>query len=151
VGRVAKSHGLRGEVVVTLTTTEVARVAVGSVLSAAGRELVVSASRPHQSRYIVKFEGVDSREEADRLRGVQLEAEALPSDPDDLWVHELVGAEVVEVSGTPRGMVEAVQANPAADLLVLDSGALVPLTFVVGWREPGRVLVIDPPAGLFEL
>ena len=43
----------------------------------------------------------------------------------------------------------AVEANPASDLLVLDSGALVPLRFVVS-AEPGHVTV-DPPAGLFDL
>ncbi len=43
----------------------------------------------------------------------------------------------------------AVVANPASDLLELDSGALVPVVFVVD-RAPGRI-VIDPPAGLFEV
>ena len=45
-------------------------------------------------------------------------------------------------------------ANPASDLLELDSGALVPLTFVVGGIEDGpdggRVVRIDPPDGLFD-
>jgi 16S rRNA processing protein RimM len=49
-----------------------------------------------------------------------------------------------------RGVVTAVQANPAADLLVLDSGALVPVVFVVSGPEDGEVLV-DVPDGLFEL
>ncbi len=42
----------------------------------------------------------------------------------------------------------AVEANPASDLLVLDSGALVPLTFVVA-SEPGK-LTVDAPPGLFD-
>ena len=65
-----------------------------------------------------------------------------------LWVHELVGSAVREVGGTERGMVVAVQANPAHDLLVLDDGALVPIVFVVSCAE--GVTVIDPPEGLFE-
>jgi len=52
------------------------------------------------------------------------------------------------VSGRSHGHVASVEANPASDLLVLESGALVPLVFVVG-RELGR-LVVDPPAGLLE-
>ena len=55
----------------------------------------------------------------------------------------------VEVDGTERGVVTAVEANPASDLLVLDTGHLVPLRFVVA-RDDGRV-TIDPPAGLFDL
>jgi 16S rRNA processing protein RimM len=65
-------------------------------------------------------------------------------------VHELVGAEVVDVDGVGHGRIEAVQDNPASDLLVLESGALVPLTFVVGWDERGVRLRIDPPPGLFD-
>jgi 16S rRNA processing protein RimM len=46
------------------------------------------------------------------------------------------------------GTCVAVVANPASDLLELDSGALVPVVFVVE-RMPGRVIV-DPPEGLLE-
>ena len=49
-----------------------------------------------------------------------------------------------------RGVVRAVQDNPASDLLVLDSGALVPLTFVVGGPSDG-VVHVEVPDGLFEL
>ena len=69
-------------------------------------------------------------------------------DPEALFVHDLVGREVVEVDGTPHGTVVAVQANPASDLLVLEDGNLVPLRFVVS-RELGSI-VVDVPAGLFE-
>jgi 16S rRNA processing protein RimM len=44
-----------------------------------------------------------------------------------------------------------VQENPASDLLVLDSGALVPLTFVSGWEQRGVRLRIEAPEGLFDL
>jgi 16S rRNA processing protein RimM len=65
-------------------------------------------------------------------------------------VHELIGSPVVEPDGTDRGVVQAVQDNPASDLLVLDTGALVPLRFLEGRDEQGR-LVVDVPDGLFEL
>ena len=151
VGKVDKPHGLRGEVVVTLTTTEQARVAAGARLLAGEREVVVASSTPHHHRWIVAFEGFSRREDTDAVVGAVLRAEPMvDSDPDALWVHELVGAEVVEADGTARGRVEAVQENPASDLLVLDSGALVPLTFVVEHAPGGRV-VVDVPAGLFDL
>lgn len=109
--------------------------------------MLVRASRPHQRDWIVAFEGIADRNTAETLRGLVLRAEPL-EDPEALWVHELVGCHVVELDGTERGIVTAVEANPASDLLVLDTGALVPLRFVVS-REPGRV-VIDPPLGLFD-
>ena len=62
---------------------------------------------------------------------------------------EASGAEVVTVGGEAVGRCAGVLANPAADLIELDSGALVPVVFVVD-RTPGRV-TIDPPDGLFDL
>lgn len=90
-------------------------------------------------------------EGAEAIAGRTLRAEApADEDPDDLWVHRLIGSRVVEPDGTDRGLVEAVQDNPASDLLVLDTGALVPLRFLVG-RDGEDRLVVEVPAGLFEL
>lgn len=148
VGFVGKAHGLRGDVHVRLTTDRTERVAPGSVLHTADGLLTVVASRPHQHGHLVSFEGVGTREEAEALRGLALLAEPI-DDPDTLWVHELIGACLVELDGTERGTVESVQQNPASDLLVTDGGALVPLTFVVELRDD--VVVIDPPPGLFDI
>jgi len=151
VGRIDKPHGVRGDVVVALTTTEKGRVAPGTRLFSGDREFLITASRPHQHRWIVAFEGVFGREGAEAISGLVLSAEALEDDdPDALWVHELIGSPVVEPDGTDRGVVQAVQDNPASDLLVLDTGALVPLRFLEGRDEQGR-LVVDVPDGLFEL
>ncbi len=145
VGRVVKPHGLRGEVIVSLVTDRIERLAPGSVLSSSRGPLEVVRSSAHQGRWIVAFGGVTDREGAESLRDSVLSAPPL-EDPTTLWVHDLVGAEVVGVEGRSHGRVEGVEANPASDLLVLDGGELVPLCFVVS-HEPGRV-VIDPPAGL---
>jgi 16S rRNA processing protein RimM len=147
VGRVARPHGIRGEVVGELVTDRVERVAPGTALWAGERRLAVAASRPHGGRFLVRFTGVDDRGGAEALRGAVLSAEPL-DDPDALWVHDLVGAEVVTRDGTPVGTVTAVEANPASDLLVLDAGGLVPLTFLVE-ASAGR-LVVDPPPGLLD-
>jgi 16S rRNA processing protein RimM len=94
----------------------------------------------------VTFEGVGSTEEAERLRGTTLTAAPLEVD-GALWVDELMGARVVATDGTALGEIVAVEANPASDLLVLDSGALIPSRFVVGGIEGGTVTV-DVPDGL---
>lgn len=151
VGRIDKPHGIRGDVVVALTTTESSRVDPGMTLTTpAGERLRIVASRPHQHRWIVTFDGVEGRSAAEALAGTRLLAEPLDDDPDALWVHELIGSSVVEVDGTARGAVVAVQDNPASDLLVLDTGALVPLRFVTGRDADGRI-VVDVPEGLFDL
>lgn len=149
VGRIVRPHGIRGEVVVELVTNRPQRVAVASELFAGDRRLVVERSRPHHDRFIVAFEGVVDRNAAEAFRGAVLCAEPLDELPDEeLWLHELIGAEVFDTAGVSRGRVVAIEVNPAHDLLVLDSGALVPLPFVV---DPGpERVVVDPPAGLFD-
>jgi 16S rRNA processing protein RimM len=136
---------------VQLTTERTARLDPGSTLQTDRGPLTVVTASPHQDRWIVRFDGFTDRAEVESWRGVVLRAEPTDADDDEdvLWVHELIGATVVEADGTPRGTCVAVVENPAADLLELDSGALVPVVFVTE-HAPGRI-VIDPPPGLFEL
>jgi len=144
---------LRGEVAVTFSSNRPERSAPGSVLFAGERELVVRTARPHQGRVLLTFTGIEDRTAAEALLGVELTAEPLAGDVERderaVWVHEVVGAEVLDRVGTVLGRVTAVEANPAHDLLVLDDGALVPMVFVVEQRD--GVVVIDPPDGLFDL
>lgn len=94
------------------------------------------------------FDGIDDRSKAEALRGLVLKAAPLV-DPDELWVHELIGARVVDQAGTDRGAVASVVANPAGDLLELTDGALVPLRFLVR-SVPGERIEVEVPDGLFE-
>jgi 16S rRNA processing protein RimM len=154
VGHIARAHGLRGQVVVELVTNRTERVAPGAVMSdATGREFeVIAATRQTpvggRERWVVAFDGVTSREDAEALRGTILTGNPIDDD-DALWIHDLIGAALVDPAGAPLGTVVSVQANPASDLLVTDTGALVPLRFVSD-RGPHR-LTIDAPPGLFDL
>ena len=148
VGRIAKAHGLKGEVIVRLLSDREERLAPGSVLMTDRGPLLVVNSARHQDRWRVRFDGVGDRDAADALHGLILRAEPI-DDPDALWVHQLIGAQVVGTDGVEIGTVMEVEANPAHDILVLDGDRLVPLTFVVS-HEPGR-LVVDLPEGIFDL
>ncbi|WP_419926763.1 ribosome maturation factor RimM [Candidatus Poriferisocius sp.] len=146
VGRIDRAHGIRGETVVALWTNRAERLEAGSVLCTDSGSLTVAEARAFRQRWIVRFAEVVDRSAAESLRGLVLRAEPI-TDPDELWVHELIGTMVREIDGTERGRVEAVQANPASDLLVLESGALVPLAFLV--ERSGDLLVVEVPDGLF--
>lgn len=152
VGRIGRAHGVKGDVFVHLTSDRTERVTVGSRLFAQGRWLTIAASSPSTDRWRVHFEGIDDRNAAEALTGATVSAEPI-DDPDVLWIHQLIGAAVVQTDGTDRGRCVAVIDNPAADLLELESGALVPVTFVIDMvdGERGRTITIDPPEGLFEL
>jgi len=150
VGRIVKPHGLRGDVIVSLSTNRRERVAVGATLrDGTGRTFVVDRSSPHQGRFIVTLHGVNSIEAADALRDTTLFAEPI-DDPEALWVHDLIGARVEDTAGTVLGTVEGVQANPASDLLVLADGGLIPLRFVID-LDPGVRVTVDVPDGLLDL
>ncbi|MGK2947330.1 MAG: ribosome maturation factor RimM [Acidimicrobiales bacterium] len=150
VGRITKAHGVKGDVLVALSSDRTERLDPGTVLQTERGPLTVVSSSRHHDRWIVRFEGLTDRDHTVAWRGVVLQAEALDDEDDDaLWVHELVGARVVLADGSEAGTVTEVEANPASDLLVLDSGALVPVVFITE-RRPGE-LTIDPPDGLFDL
>jgi 16S rRNA processing protein RimM len=147
VGRIARPHGLGGDVYVVLSTDRTERLEPGSRLWCRGEWLTVDDAMEQSHRWLVRFAGITDRTVAERFTNMALYAEPI-DDPDALWVHHLVGAAIVEIGGTERGRCVAVIDNPAADLLELESGALVPVTFVVGFD--GGVVTIDPPEGLFE-
>ncbi len=149
VGHIRRAHGLRGEVFVQLLSDSDARVAPGSELFANGERLVVETSRvASNGRRVVKFAQIPDRTVAERYANRSLRGRPI-DDPDALWAHEMIGRRVVDADGTDRGLCVSVLANPAADLLELDSGALVPSNFVVS--IDADAVHVDTPDGLFDL
>lgn len=153
VGRIAKPHGLKGELIVALSTNRVERVAIGSALqTASGRVLTVATSAPHNDRWRVRFAEVPDRTAAEALHGAELFAEPI-DDPDALWIHELIGAAVALADRSPVGRIAAVESAGASDLLVLEDGRMIPLAFVVekhGTAVDGFCVMVDPPPGLLD-
>ena len=150
VGHIGRAHGLKGEVLVTLTTDRFAeRTAPGAVfLLSEGRSLEVVSAAPHSGKWRIRFKGVDSREDAEKLRTVELSAEAL-EETGEIFVHDLVGKIVVEPDGTERGEVISLISNPASDLLELDSGHLVPMAFYQAHDD--ETVTVEVPEGLWDL
>ena len=148
IGWLRRAHGVRGQLNVELSTDRAERTEPGARWWSNGQWLTVQSAQPHLERWLVTFEEITGREQAQRFTNQLAYAEPL-ADTEELWVHELIGSQVVERDGTVRGRCVAVIENPAADLLELEGGALVPVVFVVE-QDDGRI-VIDPPPGLFEL
>jgi 16S rRNA processing protein RimM len=148
IGRIGRPHGIQGEVYVDLSTDREERLAVGSRLVTRGATITVLAARRSNARWLVTFDVTPDRASAERFTNAELFAAPI-EDPDALWVHELIGSRVKDLAGAEHGACVSVVANPAADLLELDSGKLVPVTFVVSCTE--GVTTIDPPDGLFDL
>lgn len=173
VGTIERPHGLRGEVVVKPLTDFVdQRFAPGSALTTAraGRTpdgssvLRIDDVRWHKERPLVLFEGVETVEAAEALRGVGLwvaAADRPALEPGQFYEADLVGCRVETVAGPARtattvGTVLRVDGVPGAAMLVIEAPTgevLVPLADdICRVIDPaGRRIVIDPPAGLLEL
>ena len=101
----ARPHGLRGQVVVELWTNRLERMAPGARLRGPAGELEVLQASPHAAGRGAGRDGWSSfrgsrqpREDAEALRGAVLTAAPL-ADAEAWWVHELIGAEVVDPIG----------------------------------------------------
>jgi 16S rRNA processing protein RimM len=151
VGKTGRAHGVRGDISVELLTDREERLAKGARLKIGTRWVTVATARVAGPRWLVHFEGFDDRTAVEVLQGQPMLAEPLPpvEGDDGMYVHNLVGAEVVDAAGVSYGRCTAVLANPAHDILELESGALVPVVFVVS-STAGQI-VIAPPDGLFDL
>lgn len=150
VGRIGRPHGVIGEVAVTFTSDRSERHEVGAILFTDDNwTLVIKKSRPHQGRWLIFFDGINDRNAATVLQGNRLYADALPTEGNDLWVHELIGVLVVDGAEKEIGRIAAVHDNPAHELLELDGGALVPITFITEKRD--GVVVVNIPDGLLDL
>lgn len=147
IGRIGKPHGLRGDIVATITSDRPERLAPGAVWFLDHGPVTVVSSRPQQRRWVVRLEGIESREAADALVGQIISAESI-DDPDAIWVHDLIGAEVTTPDGRSWGTVASVLANPADDLLELDDGTLIPVGFISDRGGLPQRLVVEVPEGL---
>lgn len=151
VGRIGKPHGVRGDVFVTFTSDVEQRHQVGARLwlteDGTGEPLIIATSREQKDRYVVHFDGCNDRDAAERLTNKYLYAPPV-DDSSALWVHELIGSQVLDESGLRWGVCTGVVHNPAHDILEIDNSVLVPMPFVVSCD--GDTTVIRPPEGLRE-
>ncbi|GGK42764.1 ribosome maturation factor RimM [Nocardia camponoti] len=168
VGRVAKSHGVRGELVVDVRTDEPdVRFAPGVVLHGkmpkdkATRDYTVKSAREHSGRLLVFVDGINDRTAADALRGMLfvVDSDALPpSDDDDAYYdHELEGLRVELTDGTLIGKVSEVLHSAAGELLAVkaaDDGREILIPFVTAIVPTvslaDGLVVITPPEGLLD-
>jgi 16S rRNA processing protein RimM len=167
VGRVAKAHGITGEVVVEIRTDDPdTRFAPGTTLRAKPsrggpeRDYVVDSAREHSGRLLVRLDGVADRNAAESLKGTLFVVDTadLPpiEEPDEFYDHQLEGLQVVTTRGAQVGSVAEVLHTAAGELLSVrtDEGeVLVPFVgaIVTSVSLADQIIEIDPPDGLLEL
>ena len=164
VGRVARAHGNKGQVIVNPETDFPGdRFAEGNVLvvDQGGQQVErrIASVRFQQGRPIIALDGVETMDDAEALAGADLKmpAETLAPLPGGTYYrHDLVGCEVRTKDGQVVGKVTDVEGPlERSRLVVAHKGGelLVPMveTICVEVDPGGKRIVIDPPEGLLEL
>ena len=152
VGRIARAHGIRGEVSIEPLSEVPGRFDPGATLRLeSGRTLTIATSRRHQQRLLVSFEEIPDRTTAETLRGqvLVIPSDQTPAPPEGaFWIHQVVGLEVVTEQGRSLGRIREVQGNPANDLWVTEDGAAIPANRELVTDvdlDAGRVTIRDLP------
>ena len=164
VARIARPHGLRGEVILNPETDFAEdRFRPGRRLylleGASVAQVTVRSVWFQRARPVIALEGVESIEQAELLAGRELRIEAselTPLPQGVYYQHDLVGFRVVTVGGIDVGTVARVDGGGSATRLVVDGPAgevLVPLAVDICRRidTAAREIVIDAPDGLLDL
>ncbi len=172
IGRVAKAHGVTGEIVVDVRTDDPdGRFVRGNSLRAraspggAERNYTVESVRAHGGRLLVRLAGIADRDAADALRGTLflVDSADLPpiAEPDEYYDHQLEGLAVRTVAGAEVGIIAevlhtaggellSVKTETGREILVPFVSAIVPTVSIADGSREGFV-EIDPPVGLLDL
>ena len=164
VGKVARAHGNKGQVIVNPETDFAAeRFVVGNelVVEQHGRSTPrrITAVRFQDGRPIIALDGVGTMNEAEALAGAELKmpASALGALPaNTFYRHDLVGCEVKDIAGHAMGRVTGVDGPIERSLLVVGSGrdeVMIPMVegIVISVDASARQIVVELPEGLLGL
>lgn len=126
VGLITAAHGLRGEVKIELHTDFPERFAPDAVvyLDENLNEMTLEAARPHQGGMLLRFVGINSRADADSLRGAWIfvpEESAQELDDGTYFVHDIVGLTVETAEGEVLGKISDVLFTGANEVYIVQS------------------------------
>ena len=161
VGRIARTHGLRGEVLIAPDTDfPDLRFAAGATLYARKGEAIVTLeidrSRAHSGKPLVGFRGLDRIEDVEAL-GYELkipESALAPLPEGEYYWYQYVGAPVQTESGDAIGTVVRLEPNGGSGMLVVQRGqeeVQIPLTPALCPVLRPDLIVVRPPEGLLDL
>ncbi len=163
IARIVKPRGIKGEVMADILTDFPERFddleTVTAVMPDASlRELTIEDHWFQSGRIVLKFEGIDSIELGETLRGAEIcvdEADAVELDESEYFDWQLAECVVETIDGMPLGKVAEVMRTGGTEILVVKGGSkeyLIPFaeTICVEVDIDNKKIVVDPPAGLLD-
>ncbi|NOY22935.1 MAG: 16S rRNA processing protein RimM [Acidobacteria bacterium] len=163
IGKIARPQGIRGEVIVNVETDFPSRFFDETVFlvrtkDGTSHQMTSEKARMHKGRVVIKFQSIDTMNDAERLRDAEIliPVEKRNTDDADFFYHyELVGMSVIATDGHTVGRVTEVLVSPGQDILVVQGKDGEVLVFrkeicIEVDRETERITV-DMPEGLEEI
>lgn len=164
IGRITKSHGLKGEVVFNFDDDIFDRVDADYLICDVDGILVPFFIEEYRFRSensaLVKFEDIDSAEDARRILGVDVYFEknkAVDSGEEEMSLYYFVGFNVKDVDGKLIGTIKEIDDNTENWLFVVErpdgGNALIPAheEFIEDIDHDNRSIIVDLPEGLLDL
>lgn len=164
IARIVKTRGNRGEVLADILTDFPERF---QRLKAVWLEFpdehcekaVVEATWPHKGRQVMKFAGIDSISEAERLKSVWVmvdRKDAVPLEEGVYYDHDLIGCQVVDTAGLVLGSVREILKAAGNAVLIVDGpmGEILIPSVSDCCRQVSineKRIVVDLPEGLLDL
>jgi len=164
LGAIRKPHGVRGEASVETWTeferfSEVHDVTLVSPDESDTREVTIEAARAHGDRALLKFSGIETPEDIALYRDWTIEipeSQARKLEPDEYFLHDLIGLTLVDESGAERGRVVDAYEGGGGVLLEIERGGRkfdVPFAAEICKTIdiPGKRIIVSLPEGIDEI
>ncbi|HEX3472577.1 MAG TPA: ribosome maturation factor RimM [Silvibacterium sp.] len=167
LARLVRPQGRQGEVLADLLTDFPERFVerkrlflMASETSTPVREATLERHWLHKGRVVLKFSGIDSINDAESLRGLLVAipaSERAPLDDDSVYISDLIGCEIVDVSSEPRSVGKVTDLDPEAGLLTVEpphgKEMLIPFAkaYLVKIDLSGKRIEMNLPVGLLDI
>jgi len=162
VAKVVRPRGLKGELFASVLTDfpdrfEGLREIIVVPRSGTPEHVRIEDFRFQNDRLLLKIEGIDSVDSAERLRDAEicvLESDAVALEEDEFFDWQLTGCRVETLEGAPLGSVREIMRTGGTELLVVDGERELLIPFVDSICPvvdvQNRIIRVDPPEGLLE-
>ncbi len=165
VGKVIDAHALKGEVYVMSFAGDISWIEEeGELLLESDRiggqkNFTISSCRPFKDGALVKFEGIDNRNQSEELKGALVfvsDENFVSEEGETIYLREVLGFDVVNESDEVLGKVKEFSSNGLQDLLVINNGKFsyeVPFVddFIVEIQFEEKRIVMNFPLDLMDI
>lgn len=165
VGKIIDAHALKGEVYFLSFAKDITWLEDGAELTLESykvggqKNFTISTFRPFKDGALIKFEGIDNRNQSEELKGaiVYVAGESFKSDPGEtIYLREVLNFTVTNEQGQRLGQVKDFNSNGMQDLLVISMGTFsyeVPFVddFIIEIQFEKSTIVMNFPLDLMDI